>query len=29
MELEKWITETKDPIKSNNETLKDSVDAIK
>jgi len=27
--LEKWLTETKDPISSINETLKDSVDAIK
>ena len=27
--LEKWLTETKDPINSINETLKDSVDAIK
>ena len=27
--LEKWLTETKDPVNSINETLKDSVDAIK
>ena len=27
--LEKWLTETKDPINSINETLKDSVEAIK
>ena len=27
--LEKWLTETKDPISSINETLKDSVEAIK
>ena len=27
--LEKWLTETKDPISSINETLKESVDAIK